>query len=294
VLHSQIHLPDLNQEDEFVNVTLTNWIESIMVNYSFDGLRIDTTPEVPNIFWDAYMRSAGVYAVGEVYNGDVGYVSGYQQPTGPLPGVLSYPLFFTLRDVFAQQQSMWNLQSINEAYGSFSDLGLLGTFIDNHDQPRFLNQQSDLQLYKNAITYVLFSSGIPIIYYGSEQEFSGGNDPDNREPLWPSDYNTQSELYTFIQSVVTARKKFEVWNATQIQRYADTNFYAWTRGTIFIATTNGGSNQPGVEVTITYHPYSNGQKICNWFYPTTDCIVIQNNQFDVYLMNGECKIYYLV
>ncbi len=26
--------------------------------------------------------------------------------------------------------------------------------------------------------------GIPIVYYGSEQMFNGGNDPYNREPLW--------------------------------------------------------------------------------------------------------------
>ena len=48
---------------------------------------------------------------------------------------------------------------------------ILGTFIDNHDQIRFLNQQTDLQLYKNAILYTLLSEGIPIIYYGTEQVF---------------------------------------------------------------------------------------------------------------------------
>ncbi len=68
-----------------------------------------------------------MYAVGEVFNGDVGYVSGYQAPSGPLPGVLSYPLFFTLRDVFANGKSMNELQSINQAYQSqIGDVNLLG------------------------------------------------------------------------------------------------------------------------------------------------------------------------
>jgi hypothetical protein len=30
------------------------------------------------------------------------------------------------------------------------------------------------------------------------------------------------------------------------------------------------------------------------FYPTTDCFTVTNNQFDIYLENGECKIYYVV
>ncbi len=72
---------------------------------------------------------------------------------------------------------------------------LLGTFLDNHDNARFLNAQSDYQLYKNGLVYTLYSAGIPIIYYGTEQGFNGGNDPNNREPLWPTNYNNQTELY---------------------------------------------------------------------------------------------------
>jgi len=44
--------------------------------------RIDTTPEVPKPFWSDFLASAGnnIFAVGEVFNGDVSYVSSYQQP----------------------------------------------------------------------------------------------------------------------------------------------------------------------------------------------------------------------
>lgn len=38
------------------------------------------------------------------------------------------------------------------------------------------------------------SQGIPVIYYGTEQELNGGNDPQNRESLWPH-YDTHSEMY---------------------------------------------------------------------------------------------------
>jgi glycosidase len=35
-----------------------------------------------------------------------------------------------------------------------------------------------------GLTYLLTSEGIPSLYYGVEQEFSGGNDPANRETFW--------------------------------------------------------------------------------------------------------------
>jgi len=89
-----------------------------------------------------------------------------------MDGVLSYPLFFTLRDVFQNQQSMYKIESTLKDYSSsFKDLSLLGTFIDNHDQTRFLNGHNDQWLYRNAITYDLMATGIPIIYYGTVWTF---------------------------------------------------------------------------------------------------------------------------
>lgn len=56
------------------------------------------------------------------------------------------------------------------------------------------NDEEKLTKYKNFLTLTLTSTGIPIIYYGTEQGFSGNTDPYDREPLWNS-MNTQSELY---------------------------------------------------------------------------------------------------
>lgn len=41
---------------------------------------------------------------------------------------------------------------------------------------------------------------------------------------------------------------------------------------------------------ISYHPFSNGQVICNVFFPSSDCITV-NGGFNIYLLNGEVKIY---
>ena len=57
---------------------------------------------------------------------------------------------------------------------------------------------------------------------------------------------------------------------------------------MFVALTNKVSGS--MQKYISYHPFSNGEVICNIFYPDTDCITV-NSGFNVYLQNGEVKIY---
>ncbi|ELR25454.1 acidstable alpha-amylase [Acanthamoeba castellanii str. Neff] len=283
-------LPDLNQTNPYVKSQLINWIRTLM-DYGFDGLRIDTVPEIEPGFWVDFVSAANTYAVGEVFS-DLSCCATYQKQA--LPGVLSYPLFWTLRSVFQQKQSMNQLQSTFFSYQSqFADMDLLGTFIDNHDNARFLSGTSDYKLYQNAITYTLMAQGIPIIYYGTEQGYDGTNDPNNRESLWQTRFSTQNPLYQLIRTIVSYRKQAQVWQYPQVQRYSDDTFYAFTRGTTFVALTNAGSNSGTLMRTITYHPYKEGTKLCEIFYPT-DCVVVQNGSFPVYLDNGESKIFYPV
>ena len=48
-----------------------------------------------------------------------------------------------------------------------------------------------------------------------------------------------------------------LYNSPQVQRYVDDQFFAFTRGKVFVATSNIGSGQ-SMTRTITYHPYSDG------------------------------------
>mmetsp|Transcript_6689 Transcript_6689/g.6554 ORF Transcript_6689/g.6554 Transcript_6689/m.6554 type:complete len:270 (-) Transcript_6689:602-1411(-) len=96
-------LPDLAQENPFVRQTLKSWIHWIVNKFGFDGLRVDTAIEVPMDFWAEFSMSAGVYTVGETFNGDPDYCATYQ---GCLDGILNYPLFFMMRNVFQQGQQM--------------------------------------------------------------------------------------------------------------------------------------------------------------------------------------------
>jgi alpha-amylase len=166
-------LPDLNQTNPFVRSYLKKWVVELVKVYGLDGIRIDTCPEVAKSFWLEYTAASGVFELGEVYDARIDYVSSYQ---GPVVSVLSYPLFFTMRNVFAQKQSMFQLQSTLQQYSqNFRDVTVLGTFLDNHDQPRFLSVNKDWISYKAALTFTVMTTGIPIIYYGTEQGFNGGS-----------------------------------------------------------------------------------------------------------------------
>ena len=154
-------LTDLDQDNAYVRATLLDWIDSLVHSYAIDGLRIDTAPEVKPAFWVEWQARAGVYAFGEVFDSDVQYVAQYQ---GPLDATLSYPLFFAMRNVWAQGQSMHQLWDLFNTYDTYfkgqqvqgevehaclsecdpiahhdlpilccADPTILGTFIDNHD-----------------------------------------------------------------------------------------------------------------------------------------------------------------
>jgi alpha-amylase len=230
------NLPDLDQDNQFVRSTLLNWVKDTVQKFNFDGIRIDTVPHVKKDFWKEYAQSAGVFQIGEVLKGDVGYVSYYTHDG--LDATMNYPLYFSLRNVFNYKHSMYEIRNVfNQEKNAFADVDALGVFIDNHDNPRFLSISPSMPLFKTALTFALFSQGIPIVYYGSEQGFNGGNDPANREPLWTA-MNTASPLYTFVQTLVSVRKSHQVWNFPHIERWCDDTFYAFTRGDVLIAVTN--------------------------------------------------------
>jgi alpha-amylase len=285
------NLPDLDQSNSYVRSTLLSWV-STLASYGFDGLRVDTIPEVTASFWSEFNAAAGMYCVGEVFNGDISYVSNYQNY---LDGVLSYPLFYTMLNVFAYQQNMSQLETLlgpNGTYASkFRDVNLLGTFIDNHDNSRFLYNQASWVLYKNALALTLLTTGIPIVYYGSEQGYSGGADPANRESLWPN-YNTAHDLYQFIKSVVSVRKSQKVYAYQQIQRYSTSNFYAFSRGNTLACFTNTGGSS-SVTYNLTYLPYSSGTVVCNALasVPSSDCITVTSGGLTVTLSGGIPKVF---
>jgi alpha-amylase len=143
-------------------------------------------------------------------------------------------------------------------------------FLDNHDVGRFLFYQNfgvDLDdlgagrltqaqfdevraaKLKNAYVFMFTEQGVPCVYYGDEQGFQGGNDPTNREILWPSNYVTTQTTdpvtgvvygtyFAWIQKLTALRKKYSafthgdqsvVWATNDIGSEADAGIFAFER-----------------------------------------------------------------
>ncbi len=106
---------------------------------------------------------------------------------------------------------------------------LLVNFIDNHDVARFLywaaqnpidnSPARQRALLHNALLLLFTSEGIPCLYYGTEQEFRGGNDPQNREDMWrplpyvgestpPPAFDTTGKTFQFVKRLTTLRSTY--------------------------------------------------------------------------------------
>ncbi len=264
-------LPDLKQENDWVTQKLLEWIHDLVQKYNLDGIRIDTIMEVPKWFWDKFRASAGVFQIGEAFDGNPGYVADYQNH---LDSVFNYPLYYTIKSSFCG--SFRNLEGyLFNTRSVFPAPEYMATFVENHDNPRWLHDCGDRAKFTNAVIFSLVWEGIPVFYYAGEQYYAGGADPNNREPLWDN-YNTKSTLYQLLGKANALRKKVQIWNYGITQRYANDNFYAFTRGNVLACFTNVQSSQ----YTITYHDFKDGDKLCNVLYDG-DCVTVSGRNINI-------------
>ena len=142
------------------------------------------------------------------------------------------------RHQFYDYRLQWLAKSARDYAGS-ANVDVWGTFIDNHDNPRFLNsfindanEKYKIPLLHNALTWLMLHRGIPIVYYGTEQQYAAGpvnqrtlkDNGDNcrlntsrcdsawREPLWYSNYNPTAETFRLLANLNKARKAAQVRN----------------------------------------------------------------------------------
>jgi len=277
-------LPDLDQSHPEVKGYLLDWVKGFVEKWDFDALRIDTVPHVSKAFWTEFSKRAGVYTVGEVLNFKIEYLASYQ---GPVDGVLNYAIYSALRNSFQNGASMNGIEEYYErAKRTWADQTLLGNFVNNHDNNRFLADSDNMEGFKSALAFTLGAEGIPMVYYGDEQAYNGGKDPQNREAMF-QDFKPESDIYGFLRTINTVRKTTRYFEFPQVQRFVDDNFYAFSRGPVFFAFTNSHDEQTR---TITYHSYPQGTLLCNIFHPS-DCVKVEGGSFPVVLKNGETKIF---
>jgi len=234
-------LDDLNTENPAVRRALRDsygwWIRQVGV----DAFRIDTAFYVPPEFFDDFLhardrRSPGILEVarrtGRRHFHVFGEGFGIDQPhqdqqaqkierwmTGTkgqplLPGMLNFPLYGALGDVFARGRPTAELgHRITRTMTLHARPHLMPTFLDNHDVDRFLAGGSVAGL-QQALLAMMTLPGIPVIYYGTEQGYteqraamfatgwgSGGRDR----------YDTRAPLYRLIAELSALRRGDKVF-----------------------------------------------------------------------------------
>ena len=240
------NLPDIYTEKDEIRNLYQIWIKWLITEFSFDGIRIDTVKHVEKDFWPGFIDAAGVYAIGEVWDSSPSYLAVYADV---MPGLLNYAVYYPIRDFYQQRGSAAAIVNMHAQIDEeFADPSALGTFSDNHDNERWLAQKDDQVLLKNALAYVILARGIPIVYYGTEQGFAGGKDPQNREDLWRSGYDTDADLYRTIARLSKARTDAGgLPENDHVHLYATDSAYAWSRagGDLIVLTTNTGTGVGG-------------------------------------------------
>lgn len=223
-------LKDINTQNPTVRSELirvfTNWV--LFTN--IDGYRIDTIKHVEYEFWEEFapalrdnLRAAGkdnFLMFGEAFDGDDALVGSYTQP-GRLDSVFYFPQKFQvfgdvfmrggpttkIEELYAQRAEHYGDRPQNNGIG-LAPQDVLINFIDNHDLPRFLFESSDVRALRASLAYLLTEDGIPCIYYGTEQDFRGGNDPANREVLWETGLPTDGETFRWIARLNRIRARY--------------------------------------------------------------------------------------
>jgi alpha-amylase len=197
-------LPDLNTENPETRNYLLDMAEYWIKETDIDGYRLDTVKHVPKDFWNEFtarvkQTKPNFYLIGEVWHNDPRYIAEYNK--SGIQSFVDYPLFNEMVRIFKQSgQSLSELHSVwerNKYY--YEDPYMLGNFIDNHDNIRFvrevlLKQEDPDKRLKLALTYLYTAPGIPILYQGTEHMMDGAKDPDNRRMM---DFDQNKNVQTF-------------------------------------------------------------------------------------------------
>jgi glycosidase len=229
-------LKDINTERQDVRDKLFEVFAHWITQADFDGFRIDTLKHVEHGFWQDFcprirrhakaLGKHNFFMFGEAFDGHddlLGEYTGNDQVDSVFYFSQKYRAFESvfihgnataeIENLFAEREV--NYTDVPNADGPVDVNGvgvsprkLLVNFIDNHDVGRFRYLRNDTRAHHSALFFLLTEDGIPCIYYGTEQGFSGGNDPANREDLWLSGYDTNHPTFRYISTLNALRKKY--------------------------------------------------------------------------------------
>lgn len=292
-------MPDLNQRNpHLMRYLIQNsifWIEDSKI----DGIRMDTHPYADERAMAGWIRDVmreypRFNIVGECWYGNEGGEAYWQKgskvnPNGDpeLPTVMDFVLSIKARDAFKGQTD--RLSGLNEMYDHLAldylfpnPSGIL-TFLDNHDTDRFLLEEpEDLGWWKQAMTFLLTTRGIPQIYYGTEilmngskegsdgfvrRDFPGGFPGDTTDAFTDAGRTPrQREAHDFLQRLLQWRKGNDVIAHGSLKHFMPENgIYVYQRrlGDKEVTVMLNGNDSPvttTMERTLEILPYGSQRR----------------------------------
>jgi len=182
------------------------WID----DFGIDGFRIDTARHVNPEFWQAFVpamraraKARGVpnfHIFGEVFDADPAILASHTR-VDKLPAVLDFAFQAAVTDVVLGRTGTDRLARVFAAdpvyEGGEAAARRLPTFLGNHDMGRIgwfalkanpgIGDDELLSRVSLANALMMTARGVPTIYYGDEQGFTGDGDyADSREDMFES------------------------------------------------------------------------------------------------------------
>ena len=248
------YMPDLNQRNQFLKKYLIQntlwWIEYAGI----DGIREDTYPYNDQKYLSDWAEAIlteypHFNIVGEIWQGVPSVVSGYQTNSpvrkinfdSNLPAVTDFALSDAIRDFLSDDESIYKVYEIIAQDIVYSDPNNLLVFMDNHDVNRAMFvADGNIEKFKIALNLVLFTRGIPKIFYGTEigikggakhgelrQPFPGGFVDDERSAFTIKGRNeTENDIYNYLQELLKLRNQYPVLSKGKLRHiYPYENVY---------------------------------------------------------------------
>lgn len=259
-------MPDFNQRNRHVARYLIQssiwWIEYAGIN----GIRQDTHPYADFDFMSQWCKEVlaeypHFNIVGETWLNSNVLVSYWQKDSklaaplnSNLPTVMDFPLTDLMSKAFDEETTEWadglyRLYDYHTQDLVYSNPMNLLIFLDNHDTSRFFKKAEDtsnINRYKQAITYLLTTRGIPQIYYGTEilmaaeksegdgylrRDFPGGWKDDTQNCFTEAGRTKlQNEAYAYMQKLLKWRKGNDVIGKGSMKHFSIKNgIYVYER-----------------------------------------------------------------
>jgi glycosidase len=248
------HMPDLNQQNQFLANYLINnsiwWIETTGIN----GFRVDTwaypdqdfmkqwtksiMKEYPNftIFGEVWEHGPAIQAkfAKNIYKGNA---------EGAMPGSIDFELYYAINDALTKEFG-WTEGAAKIYYTLSQDFLYENAsknviFLDNHDLSRFTSMiDGNIDKFKSGIAFLLTTRGIPSIFYGTEILMKAWSNPDAKVRIdfpggWPKDSinkfkaegrNVQeNEAFNYIKKLAQFRKNCQAITEGKLTQFVPEN-----------------------------------------------------------------------